>query len=259
MGTILFDDIVFGPLHSRRLGISLGINLLPADGKKCSFDCIYCECGFNKDFPTESPLPSRQEVSSALEHKISLLLKRAITPDVITFAGNGEPTMHPQFANIIEDTISLRNRFLPDTKISVLSNALHIANSKVFNALKKIDNNILKLDGGTTETIRLIDRPLPKGYTVEKQVELFKRFHGNFILQTMFLRGEHQGKIVDNTTEEELQAWIKAIKETNPREIMIYTIDRETPSKNLRKVPLHELKAIAHKVEKLGFRTNVAG
>lgn len=259
MSTILFDEIIFGPVNSRRLGVSLGVNLLPADGKKCSFDCIYCECGFNKDFATESPLPSAKEVKQAFINKIAYLEKEKIKPQTITFAGNGEPTIHPQFAQIIRDTIDLRNLFFPDAKISVLSNALHIGNKGVFEALKMVDNSILKLDGGITSTIKMIDRPLPKGYSVEKQVELFKRFEGNFILQTMFLRGVHQGNVIDNTTNKEIDAWIEVIKATSPREVMIYTIERETPAKGLKKVPLDELQQIAQRVRTEGFKTSVAG
>lgn len=259
MSTILFDEIIFGPIHSRRLGISLGINLLPTNGKKCSFDCIYCECGYNKDFKTDSPLPSQEAVYEALKNKLAQLRKDNIFLDVFTFAGNGEPTMHPKFAEIIDDTISLRDAYFPNAKISVLSNAAHIHKKSIFEALKKVDNNILKLDSGKIETIRLMDRPLPKDYSVERQVKLLQQFEGNFILQTMFLRGEHEGRKIDNTTEEELDAWIKTLEATQPKEVMIYTIDRETPEKQLEKVSLEELKSIALRIEKLGFKTNVAG
>lgn len=259
MSTILFDEIAFGPIHSRRLGISLGMNLLPYNGKVCSFDCIYCECGYNKDFRTKTPLPSRENVKAALEHKLQQLEKENIIPDVITFAGNGEPTLHPKFAEIIEDTIQLRNKFVPNAKISVLSNGMHINKESVFQALKKVDNNILKLDSAILETVKLIDCPASPSYSIENQIRLFKKFEGNFIMQTMFLRGTHNGKIVDNTTEEEVTAWLEAVKATNPKEVMIYTIDRETPEKNLEKVPLEKLKDIAARVEELGIKTIVSG
>lgn len=259
MSTILFNEIVFGPIHSRRLGTSLGMNLLPYNGKLCSFDCIYCECGYNKDFRTKTPLPSRENVKAALEYKLLDLLKEKVNLDVITFAGNGEPTLHPDFSTIIDDTIELRNKYFPGTKISVLSNGMHVDRDKVFDTLKKVDNNILKLDGGRIETIRLIDRPNSPNYSVERQIELFKRFEGNFIMQTMFVRGSHEGRVVDNTTEEEVSAWLKAVKATNPREVMIYTIDRETPEENLRKVPLDELKVIGERVEELGIKIIISG
>lgn len=259
MSTILFHEIVFGPIHSRRLGISLGMNLLPYDGKLCSFDCIYCECGYNKDFRTKTKLPDRKTVRAALEDKLITLKKENIVPDVITFAGNGEPTMHPQFANIIDDTIELRNKYFPDAKISVLSNGMHIGKKEVFEALKKIDNNILKLDSANINTVRLLDRPNSPSYSIERQIELFKRFDGNFIMQTMFTRGYHDGKRIDNTTENEISAWLETVKATNPREVMIYTIDRETPEKSLEKISVDELNRIGDKVRQLGINVNIAG
>lgn len=235
------------------------MNLLPYDGKLCSFDCIYCECGYNKDFRTKTKLPDRENVRAALEDKLVTLQKEEINIDVITFAGNGEPTMHPQFAEIIDDTIALRDKYYPLAKISVLSNAMHIGKEKVFEALKKIDNNILKLDSGILDTVKLIDRPNSPSYSIEKQIELFKRFNGNFIMQTMFVKGSHDGKVVDNTTEEEISAWLQAVKETHPHEVMIYTIDRETPEKNLEKVSVEKLTEIGKRVEELGIKVNIAG
>lgn len=259
MSTILFHEIVFGPMHSRRLGLSLGMNLLPYDGKLCSFDCIYCECGYNKDFKTKTKLPSRQNVKAALEDKLIQLDKEGVVLDVITFAGNGEPTMHPQFAGIIDDTIELRDKYVPNAKVSVLSNAMHIGKESVFEALKKVDNNILKLDSALIDTVRLLDRPNASSYTIAKQIDQFKRFNGNFIMQTMFVRGSHNGQTVDNTTEEEVSAWLEAVRETNPCEVMIYTIARETPEKSLQKVSLDELQKIGEKVSELGIKINVAG
>lgn len=259
MSTILFNEIVYGPVHSRRMGTSLGVNLLPYDGKLCSFDCIYCECGFNKDFRTKTQLPDRENVRAALEDKLQSLQKDAIKLDVITFAGNGEPTMHPEFSGIIDDTVSLRNRFAPEAKISVLSNGMNTGKRSVFKALQKVDNPILKLDSAFDETVRLIDRPNSPDYSVAQQVERYKRFNGNFILQTMFLRGEFEGKQIDNTTEEEVSAWLELVRALRPREVMIYTIDRETPAKRLEKAPIEVLQQIADRVGELGIKTNVAG
>lgn len=261
MSTILFAEIAFGPLHSRRLGISLGMNLLPYNGKLCSFDCIYCECGYNKDHRTKTALPTRENVKAALEHKLKELAKEGIVPDVITFAGNGEPTLHPAFSQIIDDTIELRNKYVPSAKISVLSNAMHVNKNSIFEALKKVDNNILKLDSALIGTVRLIDRPNAPSYEIERQIELFKQFEGNFTLQTMFLKGSHEEQEVDNTTEEEVSAWLDVIRATNPREVMIYTIDRETPSKKLEKVSVEKLKEIGERVKNLGLGTkvNIAG
>ncbi len=259
MSTILFHEIVYGPIHSRRMGSSLGVNLLPYDGKLCSFDCIYCECGFNKDFRTRTKLPDRENVRAAMEDKLQSIQQEGIKLDVITFAGNGEPTMHPEFAGIIEDTILLRNKFVPEAKISVLTNGMNVSKPLVFEALKKVDNQILKLDSAFDETVRLVDRPNTPDYSVAKQVELYKRFEGNFILQTMFLRGEFEGQQIDNTTEEEVSAWLQLVRELNPLEVMIYTIDRETPAKQLQKVSVEELRKIADRVGELGIKTNVAG
>ena len=259
MSTILFNEIVYGPVHSRRMGISLGINLLPHDGKLCSFDCIYCECGFNKDFRTQTKLPDRENVYAALENRLQSLLEEGIKPDVITFAGNGEPTMHPQFDKIIGDTLFLRDRYASTAKISVLSNGMHVGKTSVFEALQRVDNPILKLDSAFDETVRLIDRPNLPDYSVARQVELYKRFHGNFILQTMFLRGMLEGNRIDNSTEKEISGWLELVRALYPRQVMIYTIDRETPARELEKVPLEELRKIAERVGELGIPTLVAG
>lgn len=257
--TILFHEIVYGPVLSRRLGSSLGVNLLPYDGKLCSFDCIYCECGFNRDFRTKTELPSREMVYAALEDKLQALCGKGMKLDVITFAGNGEPTMHPEFADIIGDTQQLRDQYFPHTKISVLSNGLHLNRKEVFDAMRKVDNPILKLDSAIDETVRRIDRPNGNNYSVSKQVERYRLFQGDFVLQTMFLRGRFEGKEIDNTTEEEISAWLALISELRPREVMIYTIDRETPARELEKAPIEALQEIARKVRELGIPTIVAG
>lgn len=253
MSTILFDNIVFGPIHSRRLGISLGVNLLPADGKYCSFDCIYCECGRNDERRTHTKLPLREDVKKTLEEKLTLMRQEGITPDVITFAGNGEPTLHPEFGGIIDDTIEVRNRFYPCTKIAVLSNSTMLHKESVFRALNKVDENIMKLDSVFDSRIRQLNAPNSPCFTFDKLLEHLCRFEGNVIIQTMFLKGEVNGESVDNTTETEINDWIKALKIINPRQVMVYTIDRETPLKNLMKVSKDELDAIADRVRKEGF------
>ena len=259
MSTILFNEIVFGPVHSRRVGNSLGINLLPYDGKLCSFDCIYCECGLNKDFRTKTKLPDRQNVQLALKDKLNTLKNEGVILDVITFAGNGEPTMHLEFEGIIDDTILLRNQFYPNSKISVLSNGMHLDKPGVIRALKKIESPVLKLDSAFDATARLIDRPNSKSYNVAQQINRYKQFNGDFILQTMFLKGEFEGDKIDNTSEDEISAWLEVVRELNPREVMIYTIDRETPLKGLEKAPLEVLLSISDKVKTMGIETNVAG
>jgi wyosine [tRNA(Phe)-imidazoG37] synthetase (radical SAM superfamily) len=257
MSTILFDKIVFGPVKSRRLGISLGINLLPTHTKICSFDCIYCECGFIQK-GQKGDLPSVNEVVDALHAKLKEMKEAGTRPDVITFSGNGEPTLHPEFESIIDNTIKVRDLFFPQTKISVLSNATMLHKPEVVNALNKVDNNILKLDSAVNETMQIIDVPQNKDLTVDKIVSDLKQFNGNFILQTMFLKGEINGKQIDNTTDEEINAWLNVIKEINPKQIMIYSIERETPFNTLRKVEKDELERIARKVRKEGFNISVA-
>lgn len=257
MATSLFNDIIFGPVRSRRLGLSLGINLLPPYSKICSFNCIYCECGWNPK-GTAPKFNKREDVKKLLRDKLFEMVNAGNPPDVITFAGNGEPTLHPQFAEIIDDTIETRDEFSPETKISVLSNATQIGRPEIREALLKIDNNILKLDSAFDETVRLIDNPQGK-YSVADTVANMKLFDGNLTIQTLFLQGECDGRKVDNTTEREVSAWLKLIEEIKPREVMIYTIDRDTPAPNLEKVYIDELQAIAEKVRALGIKTVVAG
>lgn len=255
--TIIFPSPIFGPIHSRRLGVSLGINLLPDDGKVCSFDCIYCECGFNAERRTKKLLPTREEVRTALEEKLKDMQANGPAPDVLTFAGNGEPTAHPHFPEIIEDTLALRDKYFPKAKVSVLSNSTFIDRPAVFEALNKIDNNILKLDTVDEEYIHLLDRPNGK-YSVKKIIERMKEFEGNCIVQTMFLKGSYQGKDVDNTSDKYVLPWIEAVKEIAPRQVMIYTIDRETPDHNLQKATHEELDRIVALLEKEGIRATAS-
>ena len=259
MPTFLFDSIVFGPVRSRRLGLSLGINLLPVSRKVCSFNCIYCECGWTNDAHTESQaLPSREAVREALREKLSEMKSQGTAPDVITYAGNGEPTLHPDFAGIISDSVALRDEFFPETKISVLSNGSMIGRRSVREALMQIDMNIIKLDSAIPSTVQRLNQPHVTIDTADFKNWL-KEFKGNFIIQTLFVRGVCDGRSIDNTTGEELDAWLAALRELRPRSVMIYTIERDTPlGNNLRKVPQAELRSIASMVEKLGIATSVS-
>lgn len=258
MATILFDKIVFGPIHSRRLGVSLGMNLLPTDGKLCSFNCIYCECGLNEERRTQSRLATRETVKEALIQKLTTMQAEGVAPDVITFAGNGEPTMHPAFGEIIEDTIVIRNRFFPQAKIAVLSNSTQLHREDVFQALNKIEDNILKLDSVLDSRIQQLNVPNAPSFTFDKLLKQLCRFDGNLIIQTMFLKGELNGESVDNTTESEIVGWIEALKLIKPKQVMIYTIDRETPVKALRKVTKEALENIADRARKEGFEVSVS-
>lgn len=255
--TVLFHSSVFGPIHSRRLGVSLGINLLPDDGKVCSFDCLYCEAGYNAQGKGTTGLPERKKVAADLEAKLSDMASNGEKLDVITFSGNGEPTLHPEFAGIVDDTILLRDRYFPQAKVSVLTNSTRIDDESVAKALEKVDNNILKLDSAVESTMRVLDRPVSKEFTVERLIERLKRFTGKGIIQTMILRGEHDGIQVDNTTPEEVDALIKAYVAIAPREVMLYSIDRTTPEEKLTKVEREELENIASRVKAAGIAVQV--
>ncbi len=260
MPTFLFDKIVFGPVKSRRLGVSLGINLLPANRKVCNFDCIYCECGWTrvKEISREK-LPSRKEVYDALESRLDKMKREGQSPDVITFAGNGEPTLHPEFPGIIDDSIRLRNKYFPGARIAVLSNSTAVNKPVIRKALRKVDQNILKLDSAFDLTVKIHNQPRA-AVSVDKLIKDLLLFKGELIIQTLFLRGEFKGKNIDNTTPEELHAWLGAIKKIKPSEVMIYTISRDTPEGGkLEKVTLAELKKIAAMVRKLGIATQVSG
>ncbi|MBO5895071.1 MAG: radical SAM protein [Alistipes sp.] len=255
--TSLYDNIIFGPVRSRRLGISLGVNLLPIESKLCSFDCIYCECGWNADHPGKRRFNAREDVYAMLDATLAKMVADGTPPDVITFAGNGEPTMHPDFESIIGDTIALRDKHCPAAKVSVLSNATQIHREDVCRALRRVDNNILKLDSAFDATVQLMNKP-QGNYTVARTVELLKAFEGELIVQTMFLRGEYLGQRVDNTTEEEVAAWLKLVAEIKPKQVMVYSLDRDTPCQTLEKVEKDELRAIAERVEALGIACSVA-
>lgn len=255
--TVIFHSTIFGPIHSRRLGISLGINLLPDDGKVCSFDCLYCEAGYNSQGTGKKGLPTREQTRNDLQKKLSEMKEHGEAPDVITFSGNGEPTLHPDFPGIIDDTLALRDEFFPKAKVSVLSNSTRIFTPEIAESLKKVDNNILKLDSAVEDTMRAIDRPVEKGFTVEKLIEGLKQFSGSAIIQTMILRGEHNGKTVDNTTPEEINALLKAYAAIRPAEVMLYSLDRSTPEEKLIKVEREELEKISRQVEALGIKTQV--
>ncbi len=252
MSTIIYPSPIFGPVHSRRLGISLGINLLPADGKVCSFDCIYCECGFNEDHRPSLPLPTREEVALKLEAKLQEMVASGQLPDVLTFAGNGEPTCHPHFAEIIADTIRLRNQYCPKAKVSVLSNSTMIHRPQVHDALMQVDNNILKLDTVDPAYINKVDHPNGT-YDVNLIIDRLKAFQGHVIIQTLFMRGECNGESVDNTGDEYVNPWLEAVKTIAPQQVMIYTIDRETPTQGLLKATHEQLDQIRDRVIAAGI------
>ena len=256
---LLFDQIVYGPVHSRRLGVSLGVNISPADGKRCSFNCIYCECGLNEERPANRQAPRRYDVQSALETKLMQMNAEGSYPDVITFSGNGEPTLHPEFAGIIDDALALRSRLCPQARVAVLSNSTMLHKDSVFQALCRVDDNIMKLDSAVDMRMRQIDDPGNKHFTADELIRQLCRFNGRLIIQTIFLRGVRDEIIIDNTNDNEIRAWIEALKKINPRKVMIYTISRETPVKTLQKISQSELESIAEQVRKEGFEVSVSG
>jgi wyosine [tRNA(Phe)-imidazoG37] synthetase (radical SAM superfamily) len=260
MATFLFDEIIFGPVKSRRLGVSLGINLLPTKRKICNFNCIYCECGLTRNIEKAvSHLPHREEVYKALENKLAEMKNNKQFPDVITYAGNGEPTLHPEFPGIIDDSIILRDKYFPEAEIAVLSNATTITQPLIKAALLKVDKNILKLDSAFDSTIKLHNQPRVN-INARELIENLAAFNGKLIIQTLFLQGEYKGKVIDNTTSEEIEAWLLAIKKIKPSEVMIYTLSRDTPyGDKLKKVPVTRLREIASMVQNLGIRTQVSG
>ena len=246
---MLFGSIVYGPIRSRRLGVSLGINLMPTTAKLCTFDCVYCECGWNQSVLHPS-LPTREEVRIALASQLST----AVEPiDVITFSGNGEPTLHPDFLGIIQDTCALRDQYCPKAKVSVLSNSTQLGRTDVIEALRLCDNRILKLDSAIDATMRLIDKPVNAQLTVKQIAQWLSIFDGDFTLQTCFLRGEYQGQIIDNTTSEELTAWYEMVDYLHPKQVMIYVIDRVTPLKTLEKIPPKIMDEIAIPLREKGI------
>lgn len=257
MNTFLFNEIVFGPVHSRRLGISLGINLLPVNKKICNFNCIYCECGLTYDEAQMQPrIPSEEQVYQALEIYFINHKKQKQRLDVITFAGNGEPTIHPDFAKILNNTIALRNKYVPEVKIAVLSNGATIHKPDVFTSLNKIEFNIQKLDSAIESTIELINRP-HNSFDFDAYIDALKRFKGNVIIQTLFLRGKYNNCSVNNMTEREVNAWLQLLKEIKPKLVMIYSIARRTPYQDLKTIPVDELQGIAKKMKQQGLKVQV--
>ena len=257
MSTVIYDSPIFGPIHSRRLGISLGINLLPKGGKFCSFDCIYCECGLNSERRTKNPLPTADEVVKGLQDKLEELRSEGIVPDVLTFAGNGEPTLHPHFPEIVDRVLQVRDSECPSAKLSILSNATQIRRPEIREALLRFDNNILKLDTVDLAYINNVDRPQGH-YDVEEQIACLALFQGRCIIQTMLMRGEYGGQTLDNSTEQYITPYLEALRRIRPKAVMLYTLDRETPVKGLEKADPKVMEAIAQRIRELGIEVSVS-
>lgn len=247
-----FDDIVFGPIRSRRLGSSLGVNILPSKGKLCNFDCVYCECGWNRDGVSDRKFPTLAEVEEALESKISTLAADGVPVDSITFSGNGEPTVNPDFPEIIDVVLRLRDRFYPSAKVSVLSNATMLDRNEVFEALRKVDNPILKIDAPNDALVTMINKP-QGSYSLENVVARMAEFKGDFVLQTMFLRSP------DFDLGQTVEDWRNIVRRLKPREIMVYTIDRETPDKTLQKYTVEQMTEFVKPLQDEGYVIQIRG
>ncbi len=256
---MVFENIIFGPIHSRRLGTSLGINVMPTHKKYCNFNCIYCECGWNEvEYGSDVKLHTKAEIEIALEHYLQKAQTEGILIDSITFAGNGEPTIHPEFAAIVDRVIELRNQYMPKAQITVLSNATRLDKSEIFKALQKVDNPILKLDAGSEATFRAINQPAPS-VKFETVLQKLIEFGDKAIIQTLLLKGTSLGQVIDNTSPEEIGLWLKHIEKINPRYVMLYPIDRVTPEKDLKKLDRATLETIAEQVRALGIEVKVYG
>lgn len=257
MSTFLFDDVIFGPVNSRRLGISLGINLVPVNRKVCTFNCIYCECGWtNQRHLPPDGFPSRDLIARSLKQKLEELRDVAFLPDALTFAGNGEPTLHPDFPGIMDDTIRIRNEYSPDSRVVVLSNGSLAHREGIKEALSRADRNILKLDTGIEDTFRRLNQP-PADISLEDIVRNLKLFEHNLIIQTLFIRGSHKGEIIDNTSEQEISALLALYDEIRPSEVQVYTIARDPPIESLDRIGLAELESIAARIRELGIDASV--
>lgn len=252
---MLFENIVFGPIHSRRLGTSLGVNVLPTEKKYCSFNCIYCECGWNVvDTRVNVPFNKREDIRAALEHRLSVNTEAEnANIDSITFSGNGEPTLHPDISGIVDDVMALRNKYCQQAKVTILSNSTNLVREDVFAALQKVDNPILKLDAGTEQMFKAINKPVSARF--DDIVERLIAFGNKCIVQTLLLRGENDGVVIDNTSEKEFSSWLEIVKRIKPRSVMLYSIDRVTPEKNLEKLLIPELEHYAARIREAGIET----
>jgi len=258
MATFLWSDIVFGPIHSRRVGTSLGINLLPVNGKLCSFDCIYCECGaLSSGAPKKDrKMPSFEQVSDAMSRRFKELYDEGVKVDSISFTGNGEPTLNKDFPEIVDKTVELRDKYFPTAVISVFSNSTTLEKRGVFDALMKIDNRIMKVDCSDIQLLQLVNRPAP-GYSLERVLKNLERFNGNFILQTMFFKGVVEGQEFDLTAPELVAGWSDIVRRLRPAKIMAYSLDRDTPVAGLMKIPRERLQEVTAPLRAEGFEIEI--
>jgi wyosine [tRNA(Phe)-imidazoG37] synthetase (radical SAM superfamily) len=252
MSIPLQTGLVYGPVKSRRLGVSLGVNLLPDRKKVCTFNCCYCQYGWTPSDPLgTSVLDENWATPDAVADAVDQALARTSGIDRITLAGNGEPTLHPDFGDIVERLRLVRNRRARYARLAILSNASTLADTAVAAALLRLDERYMKLDAGDDGMLRKMNG---SGIGVEAIVEGLRRVP-DVTLQAMFTR-DPSGKI-DNTTDEAIGSWLTAVERVRPAAVHIYTIDREPAWCALEPVPRRELQAIAGKVARAGIRAVV--
>lgn len=257
---MLFENTIIGPIHSRRLGNSLGINLLPLKRKFCTYDCIYCECGWNEEtIGNKVDLPSYDDVSEQLRRRISELKAEGVSVDSFTFAGNGEPTLHPDFPKVVDLVVEMRNEHYPNAVITLLTNATQLSRPEIYEALMKLDNPVLKLDAGTMAMRNNINKPTAEKYSFDELVNNLIRFGNRGIIQTLLLRGTNDGKTISNVSDEDFGEYIKLLKKIGPKYVMLYAIDRATPEKNLEKLTVDELEFYAQQIRNEGIDVKVYG
>ncbi|MDO8666925.1 MAG: hypothetical protein Q7J79_09955 [Gemmatimonadales bacterium] len=248
-GSPLWERIINGPMHSRRLGLSLGLNILPPRSKLCTFDCPYCECGFNTPKAHGQRWPSPDLVADALRKTIGFLKERGERgergekgeiggtsglPDWVTFAGNGEPTMHPRFPVVVERVLATRDEVAPGLRVGILSNGLAAGKPSIRGALNRLDARMMKLDPGPTGTVNGLayDRePLVRSYLELKDV----------IVQAMFV----QGPGFDCGSEESVAEWLGWLERVRPTAVHIYSLDRAPADLAVQPVARDRLDAIA--------------
>lgn len=258
---MLFENTIVGPIRSRRLGSSLGVNLLPLHHKICSYDCIYCECGWNR----ESEMGDIQYVSPAqvremLERRLQELKAENAQIDSITFAGNGEPTLYPEFPEIVDIVTEMRDRYYPQAATTILTNATQLIRPEIFAALQKLDNPTLKLDAGFADMRNRINLPNEKACTFEQLKECLIRFGSRCIIQTLLFDGTtDEGENVTNIDPEGFAAYLEIVKQIRPKFVQLYALDRATPAKHLRKLAPEELNIYAEKLRAEGIETKIYG
>jgi wyosine [tRNA(Phe)-imidazoG37] synthetase (radical SAM superfamily) len=238
----LQKDVIYGPINSRRLGRSLGINLLPAARKVCTFDCVYCQYGRAKavsDPAAKIAFPPAAIVLRKLEEAVG---QQPSPPDYLTFSGNGEPSLHPQFPEIVEEVRQLRDRMCPETRLAILSNSSRVLRGEIRHAIETLDDPIMKLDAGDFDTLRQINRPAA-GITFDKIMDGLAALP-RLIIQSMIISGA-----VENAKGEALEDWFAAIARLSPVMVQIYSAERPVAETGVQRVPKETLEDLARQTQ----------